>query len=139
MSEASARFLLSIAAAAALGAAPARAHHSFSAVYDANSPITLTGDVTEIEWRNPHIYIYVNVRDESGQATVFAVEGSTPNMLYRRGWRKDDLRVGDTITVQGFMARDGSAQLNSRRITLPNGRVVFTGSTDGGPTEAELD
>lgn len=113
-------------------------HHSFQAVYDTNAPITVEGTVTKLEWMNPHIYFYVDVTQDDGSVINYRIEGGTPNTLYRRGWRKDALKAGDTITVEGFRARDGSNNLNGRRVALPDGRRVFSGSTDGGPTEADL-
>ena len=77
-----------------LGGLQLEAHHSFSAQYDSTAPITLNGEVTEVQWRNPHIYLQVNVTDESGNVENWAIEGGTPNSLFRRGWRKDDLTSG---------------------------------------------
>ena len=109
------------------------AHHSFSAQFDPDSPVSVTGTVTEIQWMNPHVYFHVDV-DEHGEIVNYAVEGGTPNMLYRRGWRKDDLKIGDVVIVEGFRARDGTHNLiNGRRVTFPDGRQVLTGSIDGGP------
>ena len=97
--------------AAALGllfaAAPALAHHSFVAEYDRHQPIKLTGTVTKVEWMNPHIYYYLDVKEADGKVTNWAVEGGTPNQLYRQGWREDSLRIGDAITVEGFAAGRG--------------------------------
>jgi hypothetical protein len=118
--------------------APVFAHHSFQAVYDMNAPITVEGTVTKVEWMNPHIYYYLDVAQGDGSVVNYRIEGGTPNTLYRRGWRKDDMKPGDTITVEGFKARDGTENLAGRRVTLPDGRRVFSGSTDGGPTEADL-
>jgi hypothetical protein len=119
-------------------ALPAFAHHSFQAVYDMNAPITVEGTVTKLEWMNPHIYYYLDVSQADGSVVNYRIEGGTPNTLYRRGWRKDDMKAGDTIKVEGFMARDGTNNLAGRRVTLADGRRVFSGSTDGGPTEADL-
>jgi hypothetical protein len=109
------------------------AHHSFNAQYDADQPKTLTGEVTLVEWANPHIYYHVAVTDDSGQVTEWAVEGTAPNSLFRRGWRKDTLKIGDNVTVEGFLARDGSNQLNGRNTTFSDGRRIFSGSNDGAP------
>jgi hypothetical protein len=129
---------LASAAAVALAllftAAPALAHHSFQAVYDRDKPVQLTGTVTKVEWMNPHIYYYVDVKDAAGKVTNYAVEGGTPNQLYRRGWRKDSLRVGDVITVSGFRAKNGSNHVSGREVIFPDGSRVFAASPDdGGP------
>jgi hypothetical protein len=114
--------------------APALAHHSFAAEYDRTKPIKFTGTVTKVEWMNPHIYYYVDVKDEAGKMTNYAVEGGTPNSLRRQGWGKDSLKAGDTVTVDGFMAKNGSNHVNGRTVTLPGGKRVFGGSADdGGP------
>ena len=102
------RSVLASFTALLFAALPALAHHSFAAEYDSQQPIKLTGTVTKVEWMNPHIYYYVDVKDQAGKITNFAVEGGTPNQLYRQGWRKDSLRVGDVVTVQGFRAKDGA-------------------------------
>ena len=112
---------------------PLMAHHAFSAMYDEKKPITVTGKVTKMQWMNPHIYYYIDVADATGKVTNYAVEGGTPNSLQRNGWKKDSLKVGDTVTVQGFLARDGSNHVNGRQVKLPDGRQVFGGSADGGP------
>jgi hypothetical protein len=118
-----------------MAAVPVLAHHSFAAEYDSTKPIEFKGTVTKVEWANPHIYYYVDVKDKDGKVTNYAVEGGTPGQLYRQGWRKDSLKVGDEVTVSGFRAKDGSNHVNGRRVTLPGGKRVFGGSADdGGPT-----
>ena len=114
--------------------APVLAHHSFAAEYDSTQPIKFTGTVTKVEWMNPHIYYYVDVKDELGKVTNYAVEGGTPNSLRRQGWGKDSLKAGDIVTVDGFRAKNGSNHVNGRTVTLPGGKRVFGGSADdGGP------
>ena len=103
------------------------AHHSFAAQYDSNKPITLKGGITRIEWANPHIYFYIDVAESSG-AVQWAIEGGAPSTLYRAGWRKDSAKVGDVVTVSGFLARDGSKLVNMQRALLADGRNLFVGN-----------
>ena len=112
------------------------AHHAANAKYDMTKSITLVGKVTKMEWMNPHIYFYIDVTDGKGTVTNWAVEGTTPIQLYRRGWKKDALKPGDTVTVEGYMAKEeGLRHINSRNVTLPDGRKVFAGSNDGLPAQ----
>jgi hypothetical protein len=116
-----------------LGTTAAIAHHNGNAKYDSKKPITLKGKVTKVEWMNPHIYFYIDAADQSGRSFNWAVEGATPNQLYRRGWRRDSLKIGDPVTVEGFMAREpGLHHVNARSVVLADGRRVFSGSTDDG-------
>ena len=126
--------LIRTAAAALLviaASVPIRAHHSFAAQYDRSKPITLKGTVTKVEWANPHIYFYVDVKTPDGKVENWAVEGGAPNSLYRNGWRKDSLQVGNVVTVDGWLAKDGSKLANMRAVVLADGRQVFGGSSGG--------
>ena len=115
-------------------AAVALAHHSFAAEYDEKKPLTLVGTVTKIEWTNPHIWFFVDVKDDSGAIVHWQCEGGPPNMLVRQGWKKDALKPGDEVTVEGFRAKDGSNTANAGSVKMPDGRKVLTGSFNTGGT-----
>jgi hypothetical protein len=107
------------------------AHHSFEAEYDAKKPVEVKGIVTKMEWMNPHARFYIDVKDESGKVTNWNFELGSPNVLKRQGWSRDSLKVGDMVTVEGYLAKDGSNLANARRVTLADGRKVFNGSAGG--------
>ena len=127
------RIVLSVSVGVSVGvllsAASLVAHHSAAAAYDTAKKITLQGTVTKVEWKNPHVFYYLDVADASGSVTNWSVEGSTPNQLYRNGWRKDDLKIGDAVTLTGSSpARNGLPRAYGGTVTLADGRKVFSGS-----------
>ena len=123
--------LLCLAAATLAASLPARAHHSFPAQYDVSKPVTLTGTITKVEWTNPHIFIYIDVPDEkTGETANWALEMGGPNALLRLGWKRDSLKVGDEVTVEGSLARDGSNLANAKTVVMASsGRKMLAGSS----------
>src|SRR5580692_8860461 len=114
-----------------VSAVPALAHHSFAAEYDARKPVKVSGTVTKMEWMNPHARFYVDVKDDSGKVTNWNFElGAIPTLL-KQGWKRDSLKAGDQVTVEGSRNKDGSNTANARTVTLPGGRKVFGGSSGG--------
>ena len=129
-----ARYALLAATAVMALAMPALAHHSFSAEFDGTKFIELKGVVTKVDWENPHVYFYIDVKDDKGNTTNWGCEAASPGSLHRQGWNRDSLKVGDQVTVGAYPARDGSKLADARRVTLPDGRRIFGGTAgDGGP------
>jgi hypothetical protein len=111
-------------------------HHAFAAEYDAQKPVTLKGAVTRVEWTNPHARFYVDVKDDGGTVTNWNFELASPNVLVRNGWTRHSLKIGDEVTVQGSLAKDGSKMANARVVTLADGRRVFArDNTDAAPAQ----
>jgi hypothetical protein len=114
-------------------AIPLLAHHSFAAQYDSTKPIKLTGKVTKVEWTNPHIYFYIDVKDEkTGKVTNWALEMGSPNALMRLGWSRNSMKIEDVVNVEATLAKDGSNLANVRTVTLAsNGKRLLAGSSEG--------
>ena len=122
----------------AASALPVLAHHSFAAEFDSGKPISLAGVVTRLDWMNPHIWVYLDTKDESGAVGHWQCEGGPPNTLTRQGWSKDSLKIGDQVNIDGFRSKDGSNTCNARSVKLPSGKSVFAGSAeDGGPNKRQ--
>ena len=122
-------FTSSLLAATALCAPPALAHHSFAAEFDIDQPIKLRGTVTEVEFMNPHSWIHIDVKKDDGTVEKWAIEGGTPNTLFRMGITQRSLPVGTEILVDGYRSRDGAMRANGRDITLPDGKKLFLGGS----------
>ena len=123
---------------ALLAMAPAVAHHSFAAEYDANNQMTVVGTITKVEWTNPHTWFFIDVKDAQGRVVNWAMEGGAPTVLYREGWKPTSLKVGDIITVTFARAKDAARnQGNLYQVKLPDGRCVFAGSSGPGGTATD--
>ncbi len=113
-----------------MAAVPALAHHSFAAEYDGTKPVKVSGVVTKVEWTNPHIWFFIDVKDADGKVSNWGFSGAPPGVLMRRGILKESLKIGDVINVEGFRARDGSNNGSGGSVTFSDGRKVFTASAE---------
>src|SRR5688572_13511923 len=112
----------------------ALAHHSFAATFDASKAIRVTGTLAKVEWTNPHIYFYVDAKDDTGAVVRWACESAAPGALSRRGFKRSLLKLGDTLVVDGYRAKNGANLMDARRVTLPDGQILSGASAgDGGP------
>jgi uncharacterized protein DUF6152 len=126
----------SIALAGFLAAASALGHHSFMAEFDQKKPVILTGDVTGVEWQNPHTYFSMDVKDETGKVLNWRVETGSPGALMSRGWKRETMKTGDRVVVYGYRSKDVSNAAAARSVKMTDGRTIFAGQTDdGGPTK----
>jgi Family of unknown function (DUF6152) len=124
-------FILAAAFVLLTAVVPAGAHHSFAAQYDRNKPVTLTGPVTKVDWINPHARIFMDVKDESGKVVNWEIELGAPAILMRNGWTRSAVKIGETVTVNASLAKDGSNLANASTVTLADGKRVFAGSSAG--------
>jgi hypothetical protein len=123
-------FLLILALLAA--AAPAVAHHAFATEFDANKPISMKGIVTKIDWANPHVWFYLNVKTESGTIENWGFEMGGPNSLRNSGWTKETMKIGDELVVEGFLARNGTRNVNAKNVTMAaTGKKLGAASSQG--------
>jgi hypothetical protein len=119
-----------------LSAKPMTSHHSFTAEYDSAKLMQFTGTVTKVEWTNPHARFYLDVKDARGVVTNWNFELGSPILLRRLGWRQESLKIGEQVSVEGYLAKDGAKMANARKVILADGRSVFAGtSADGNPTK----
>ncbi len=123
------RMFPGVAVGLLLAVSPLPARHSFSSVFDQEKPVTLAGVVTKVDWMNPHTYFYIDVKDENAKVVNWGCESGPPGMLARNGWKKDTLKIGDQVKVEGYAAKDGSHLASARQIILADGRKVLAGTS----------
>ena len=123
--------VLAAAFAVLASAAPMLAHHSFSAEFDRDKPFKATGTVTKVDWQNPHIWFYIDVKDEkTGKVTNYGWEMGSPNGLMRQGWTRNTMQVGMVVTFNGALAKDGSNRINASNVTV-DGKKLGAASSEG--------
>ena len=120
--------LLIASASLFLAAMPVLAHHSFAAEYDGTKPIKVTGTVTKFDMTNPHSWVYLDVKDADGKVANWGFETASPNALFRRGFKKDFLKPGSVVTLEGFLAKDGSHTANAQKLLMPDGNTIILGT-----------
>jgi hypothetical protein len=123
--------LVALIAGLLLAPMAALAHHAFAAEFDSTKAVTVKGTVNKVEWTNPHIWIYVDMKDESGALVRWQCEGGSPNTLSRQGWSRDSLKAGEQVTIEGFRAKNGTNTCNSRVVTTAEGKRLFAASSLG--------
>ena len=104
------------------------AHHSFAAEFDGTKPVTVTGTVAKIDWTNPHIHFYIDVKDDTGKVVNWKFETASPSNLFRRGFKKDTIKPGMQVTLEGYLAKDGSPTANGQKLHMPDGNVIILGT-----------
>ena len=121
--------LITAALCVLVAAAPLVAHHAFSAEFDQSKPVKLAGEITKLEWTNPHAWLFVDVKTPDGKVTNWRFEMGAPNALLRAGWSRSDIKPGTAVTISGFMARGGGSVGNAFQVRLPDGRDLFAASS----------